>query len=251
MIEVEKLLYSTVMKQLVTKLKMYGWKKTAWFAIYEIKLLIDQLLRNTYSQNQEDLFIDKLLGYPAQGFYVDVGAFDPHRFSNTKRFYDKGWRGINVEPDPQNYKKFVDSRPKDINLNQGVSDKNGTLTFYKMNPGTLSTFSKEDADANLKEGFELIEKVQVKTTTLAEVMKNHVGKQPIDFLSVDTEGLDFTVLNSNDWKKYRPKVVCVESNKGTDIDNSVEKLLISHGYTAVFNNGLNAIYTVKNRIKNS
>lgn len=230
------------MQQLITKLKMYGWRKTLWFAIYEIKLLLDQWLRQTYSQNQEDLFIDQVLNYPSTGFYIDVGAFDPHRFSNTKRFYQKGWRGINIEPDPQNYQKFVADRPKDTNLNLGISDQAGFLTFYKMQPGTLSTFSRQDAESNIKEGFALLAKIKVRTTTLADVFRQHANQVKVDFLSIDTEGLDFAVLKSNDWQKYTPRVVCVESNKGSQLENSVEKLLVKHGYRVVFNNGLNTIY---------
>lgn len=237
------------MQQLMTKLRMYGWRKTLWFGIYETMLLWNRQFLHSYSQNKEDLVIDKLLNHRPEGFYVDVGAFDPNRFSNTKRFYERGWRGINIEPDPQNYQKFVAARPEDTNLNLGVSDRAGTLTSYKMIPGTLSTLSKQEAESAIKEGFELEAKVKVKTATLGEVMRKYVGKRRVDFLSVDTEGLDLIVLKSNDWKKFRPLVICVESNKGDELENSVDKLLRTQGYKQVFNNGLNSIYMVKDLVK--
>src|SRR3989344_6416322 len=101
---------------LLNKFHVYGPQKFFYFAYLELmKMFYWQPIRNSYSQNNEDLKIDELLNYPSKGFYVDVGAYDPDRFSNTKRFYLKGWRGINIEPDVYSFNKFLEKRPEDIN----------------------------------------------------------------------------------------------------------------------------------------
>ncbi len=97
----------------------------------------------SYSQHREDMLIDSLLKNKKNGFYVDVGANNPIGFNNTKRFYDKGWSGINIEPNIRGYKLFLEQRKRDINLNIGISKKEGNLTFYEMEPDMLSTFSKK------------------------------------------------------------------------------------------------------------
>src|SRR5262249_31332093 len=99
----------------------------------------------SYAQNAEDVLLNRL--FPdGVGFYIDVGAHDPVHLSVTKHFYDRGWSGINLEPEPVGFAKLCDQRPRDINLNVGVSDHDGAMTFYEA-PGATgwSTFSLAQA----------------------------------------------------------------------------------------------------------
>lgn len=235
------------MLDLYKKIRIYGLKQTLIFAGSELKYKYYQLIHNAYGQNQEDLVIDKFLNYKPNGFYVDIGAYDPHRFSNTKRFYLKGWRGINIEPDVHNYQKFLQKRPADKNLNLGIADKPGVLTFYKMFPPTISTFSKKEAQEYQKQGYELIAKIKVKTTTLANVLNKYAKNKQIDFMSVDTEGFDLIVLKSNNWKKFKPQIICVESennlmSKNNKAKERIHNFLLKQGYHKEYDNGLNSIY---------
>ena len=76
----------------------------------------------SYSQNREDILLARAL--PGRtGFYIDVGAADPIEFSVTKLFYDRGWSGVNVEPQADYYRKLVADRPRDTNLQLVVSDR--------------------------------------------------------------------------------------------------------------------------------
>jgi FkbM family methyltransferase len=96
----------------------------------------------SFAQNQEDLLLDRALGKP-NGFYVDVGANDPEIDSVTKLFYDRGWRGINIEPNPVPFRRLAARRPRDINLNVGASNTAGELTFYTVPEGDgWSTFNQ-------------------------------------------------------------------------------------------------------------
>ncbi len=82
------------------------------------KTYIISIFTNSFAQFGDDIIIEKLLG-KRKGFYIDIGANHPDRFSNTKRFYVNGWRGINIEPNPISYNKFL-KRKKDVNLNIGI-----------------------------------------------------------------------------------------------------------------------------------
>ncbi len=227
---------------------MYGPKKSLVFLYYKIReLLYYQLLHNSFSQHGEDLVIDALLGNKDHGFYVDIGAHDPHLFSNTKRFYRKGWRGINIEPDAHLIEKFKASRPDDINLNIGISNIPGTLTFYRMFPATLSTFSEEAVKSYLDQGYELVEKLPVPVKPLRTVLQTYVKNAEIDFMSIDTEGFESHVLASNDWQKFRPTVICIESEnpRGSEVGPITQKLL-ALGYVKHLDNGINSIFVVRN-----
>src|ERR671932_817144 len=102
----------------------------------------------SYAQNHEDVLLVRLFRPGLTGFYVDVGANDPVSNSVTKHFYDLGWRGINVEPATAPFERLQEARPRDVNLNIGISDHEGTLTFHEFPPGIsgVSTFSAPQAE---------------------------------------------------------------------------------------------------------
>lgn len=233
--------------ELVTKLRVYGPLGFYRGVIAEIKNNLKAFFRNTYSQGEEDLIIDKLLKYKQKGFYVDVGAYDPHRLSNTKRFYKKGWTGINIEPNIYGYRKFEKKRPKDINLNIGISNKNNTLTFYQFTPDTLSTFSENEANYYKGMGYKVEQTYKVPVVTLKKVLQKHAVNKKIDFLNVDAEGFDMEVLESNDWKNFRPTIICIEAFEHSLEDDKValtdlEQFLVSQGYKKVSQNKINALF---------
>ena len=225
------------MIKLLRYFKIYSLSILLNYALLEINLLLRRFFLNSYSQWGEDVFIDKLLGEKNKGFYIDVGAYDPIRFSNTKRFYLKGWRGINIEPDPIRIKKFYDERSGDINLNIGIANKNGVLTFFRFDPQTLSTFSKNMTTIYQGNGHHLAETVKVKVCKLDKILEENFKGKTIDFLSIDTEGFDQEVLKSNNWKRFRPKVICIETH-----DSKTEKLLSKLGYKKVYENQTNVIF---------
>jgi FkbM family methyltransferase len=169
----------------------------------------------SYSQEGEDMvirsFFEGKKNY--KGYYVDVGAHHPYRYSNTLHFYQHGWQGINIEPTPGAVKLFNTFRRKDINLNIGISEKADKLTFYCFNEPALNGFSKEHSEeinrSNLP--YRIIKEVEVETSPLGEVLDKYLPPgQNIDFLTIDVEGLDLMVLKSNNWSKYKPSFILVE-----------------------------------------
>lgn len=192
---------------------------------------------NTWSQYGEDLVIDRLLGNKRHGTYIDIGANDPNLINNTRRFYDRGWSGANVEPDPDKHTRLVASRPRDMNIHCGVGSKTEPQMFYRMSADMLSTFSKTAAELYQRQGYAVVEEIPVKLIPLAEVFER-VGR-PVDFLSVDVEGFEVDVLKSNDWSVHRPTLLLVEMMHDA---NHIEAMLAEVGYEIVWRNSTNAIF---------
>ena len=166
----------------------------------------------SFSQDGEDMVIEELFNDKSEGFYVDVGAHHPQRFSNTYYFYLKGWKGINIDAMPGSMKIFDDLRPRDINLEIPISDKSEILTYYEFDEPALNSFSIPLSQERITTtNCKIVAEIQLKTETLAEVLDKYLPpQQTIDFLSVDVEGLDYQVITSNNWDKYKPKVILVE-----------------------------------------
>ena len=171
--------------------------------------------KTSYSQDGEDMVIQTYYETKKhyKGFYVDIGAHHPYRFSNTAYFYKKGWRGINVEPTPTLLSAFKRHRKRDINLNLGVSLHPMVLPFYVFNDDALNTFDENLAQARHanEDRYKILSKIEIQTSTLKDILENHLPEnQHIDFLTIDVEGLDFDVLKSNDWSKFLPGFIMVE-----------------------------------------
>jgi FkbM family methyltransferase len=238
------------LRSLPRKLKAIGPRKFIRSSLNGAARGVLLKLRGAYSQYGEDLAIDALLGRKKEGFYVDIGAFDPHRLSNTKMFYLRGWRGINVEPHPEQYGKFLEDRPEDINLNVGVAGEAGHLEFFEFEERTRSGFSREEAEKHQRQGFTLVGARKLPVTTLRAIFDQHCAGRQIDFLSVDTEGLEVSVLQGNDWERFRPTLVCVESYEDdfskvvgeTEENPAIREFLSARGYDRVYDNGTNCIY---------
>lgn len=183
--------------------------------------LINHHYRKSYAQEGEDLIIYRMIyGKIDKGFYIDVGAHHPKRFSNTYFFYKKGWRGINIEPMPGSKIIFDKFRPQDINLEIPINSKEEYLTYYIFNDPALNGFSKDlSLQRNQLSDYKIIKTVNLKTKTLQDILDEHLPKgQKINLLNIDVEGLDFEVLKSNDWSKYRPDLILIEDK---DFDFSI------------------------------
>ncbi|MEO5998769.1 MAG: FkbM family methyltransferase [Chitinophagaceae bacterium] len=180
-----------------------------------------------YSQEGEDIILDRIFEGQQRGFYMDIGSHHPIRFSNTHKFYLKGWNGINIDATPGSMLPFKDIRPRDINIEIGISSQEGEMDYFIMDEPALNTFSKDRVDQLISDTtYKLKETVTVKTRTLEQVMKQYVPlDQHIDFLTIDVEGLDFEILHSNDWNKYRPCIVLLE-----DLHSSIENVANSELY---------------------
>jgi FkbM family methyltransferase len=195
----------------------------------------------SYAQNREDVLLAAFFFGQKDGFYVDVGANDPEADSVTKYFYDRGWHGINIEPSPRLHGAVERARKRDVNLNVGVSDTKGTLSFREYAGHGLSTFSsatKAEHEAGDNPFVVDYQDYDVPVRRLDDILaEQKVGT--IDFMKIDVEGYEYEVIVSNDWKKFRPRVLCIEANH---VHNDWRKVLKDVNYTKVFFDGLNEYY---------
>lgn len=203
-----------------------------------------------YAQRGEDKKLCDLLSRDgrlgdAPGFYVDIGAWEPTLDSVTKHFYDRGWRGINVEPVPHYYQKLAAERSRDINLQLAIGETFEVREFTWIEGTGLSTFHDEHA-RNGSNG-RVAHRFAVQVVTLGGLCHAWVPHgQEIDFLKVDVEGWEREVLVGNDWKRFRPRVLVIEATvPGTDIPawESWDQFVRDQDYTFVEFDGLNRWYT--------
>jgi FkbM family methyltransferase len=202
----------------------------------------------SYAQNREDIIIAQFFKDINKGFYVDIGANDPVDDSVTKYFYEKGWNGINIEPNKNLFEKLEHARPRDINLNIGIAEKEGKLTLRQYVNHGLSTFSddiKTDYNKDHSDKTDNFEDVTVPVSRLEKVLKEHAPKK-INFMKIDVEGFEYEVINSSDWGKFRPELLCIESNH---IKKDWRVLLEKSKYELVFFDGINNYYLAQESIK--
>ncbi|MBR2648190.1 MAG: FkbM family methyltransferase [Sediminibacterium sp.] len=195
-------------------------------------------LNRSYSQEGEDIILDRVLGHIKRGFYVDIGAHHPKRLSNTYKFYKKGWKGINIDAMPGSMRKFNLVRRRDLNLECAITNDTNSIEYYVFNEPALNTFSKENADLwSTKAPYRIIKSIKVKGDRLDNIFNRYLAQgQNIDFMSIDVEGYELEVLLTNNWDKFRPKVIVLEVQSFL-LDDSVRSKAVSYlqdkGYTVV------------------
>lgn len=169
--------------------------------------------RKSYSLDGEDMVMDSFFetNPDYKGFYVDIGAHHPFKYSNTQYFYEKGWTGINIDAMPGSMKEFNYYRKKDINLEMAVSSSSGEMEFFMFKTAALNTFDKKLATEY--QAVEAVIKTQIiKTYTINEILEKYLPENTnIDILNIDIEGLDFEIIKSYNWQKYSPNFIIAES----------------------------------------
>lgn len=172
----------------------------------------EEFRARSWSQEGEDLILQRLFAGRTSGFYVDVGAHHPTRFSNTYIFYRMGWSGVNIDAQPGSMKLFRRLRPRDINIETGVHEVPGEMQYFVFNEPALNGFSRELSVAKDSDDtrHKIVDEIPVPVRPLGEILSELDLPAEIDFLSVDVEGLDLPVLRSNNWEKFKPEVVLAE-----------------------------------------
>lgn len=193
----------------------------------------------------------------ADGFYVDVGANDPDIDNVTRVFYERGWSGINIEPLFVNSIELRKKRPRDINLEIAVGETEGSITFFEIGKWHgYSTTDAEIAAQHRKDGLEVVEH-EVPVRKLSDVLDESAKNKTIDFLKIDVEGTELSVLRGMDLRRHRPKIILLESKMPVTI-NMVDRVdevpdradeyadyLAPLGYHFIYHDGLNAYFVAE------
>jgi FkbM family methyltransferase len=202
----------------------------------------------SYAQNFEDIMLWRALKHVENGFYIDVGAWSPDIDSVTKAFYENGWRGINIEPNPAFNDQLIYRRPRDTNLKVAIGNAEGALMMnFLENPG-LSTLDDAIAERHKAAGWAATRQ-EVQIRTLSAICRDHVPKgQAVHFLKVDVEGFEEAALRGNDWATCRPWIIVVEATlpmSQKESHESWEPILFAANYQLAYADGLNRFYVAQ------
>lgn len=212
----------------------------------------------SYSQTGEDLIIDHLMRdlKIENPQYLDIGANHPIVLSNTYIFYKRGCRGVCIEPDPKLIAQLMKVRPLDQCLNIGIGLDNrikNKAKFFIMTSNVLNTFSEERANSYVNDGCygeqEIKEIIEIELVPINEIIKRYFNPHP-NIISLDVEGWELDILNTLDFKIYRPDVFCIETasfteNKVFEKNMEIISYMRSQGYLLYADTFLNSIFVEK------
>lgn len=227
------------------------FQKYLYFLVHIKGLLTNGFGKKYYSQCGEDIILKNLFSKQKEGFYVDVGAYHPMHYSNTYLLYKKGWRGVNIDPNPNSIQLFNWHRKQDINLNFGINKETVTKPYFVFNHQSCNTFSLKQKDMMLKKSFiELIGEKEVQCVPLQTLLDDHAPNKEIDVLNIDVEGMNMQVLQSIDWSRTHPNVVCIEDDDfnfsdKNEFGSEIFSFLIKKSYKLYTKVGLTCIYKLK------
>lgn len=211
--------------------------------------LFSRYARVSFAQECEDLLLMHQFPKKKRGFYVDVGALHPIRFSNTFAFYRKGWTGLVIEPNPEAIRQFGKVRKKDIFVEEGVAGSEGKLNYYRFTEPAFNTFDPQAAKLAEAEGRPVKDILERKTSPLRDILKRSLpNNAKIDFMSIDVEGMDLEALKSNDWERFAPAWVIAEIAREDDspiadiINNPLARYISTLQYEAIIKTGRSVIF---------
>ena len=196
----------------------------------------------SYAQHGEDVVLWRALGPRTDVFYVDVGAYHPIHDSVTHALYERGWRGINIEPQAGRIAAFQEDRPEDVNLAVALGDSDGTAQLtVPDNPGWASVLEPAVTGADPTRSAVIEVPLRRLATVLAEQAVDHV-----DVLKVDVEGAEPAVVRGMLAGPVRPTVCVIEGvapGLGRSAGDEAVALLVEAGYTHCLFDGLNHYLT--------
>ena len=190
-----------------------------------------------YSQNNEEQVILDVFGKATGGKFLDIGAFDPKRLSNTRALYELGWSGVFVEPSPDQFNLFVEEYDGDPNIslcNKAIAPTAGEMTFYISPNDALSTLSTE----HLKKWNTVKFETSTVSTITVDMLFDEYGYD-FDFIDLDVEGSNWELLQLIPFDKLpRLRLICVEYDYNYD---AVVSHMTSFGFKLISRNGENVI----------
>lgn len=204
---------------------------------------------NGGTQFNEDTYLHSFFEKEYKGKFVDLGCFHPTRDNNTFRFYKKNWRGINIDLNPITIELFNFFRSEDININCAISDKKTTKKLYFVDD--LSPLNTLDSNhlKFLKSNFLFKNKdfkeKKIKTENINNILKKYKFNQ-VDFLNIDLEGLEYEVIKSINFKKFKINLICVEILNHNKISKSkskkIHQILKKNKFKYLKKIGVNSIF---------
>lgn len=198
-----------------------------------------------YTRNFEDVMLQRVLADVARGHFIDVGASMPVLDNNTFAFYQKGWRGISIEP-LEYQELWRQERPEDVFLNAAAGSQPGQLTLQVYDQAQQISSGSLEANAHWqRDGVHPSRNITVPVVTLNQIIDKHLTEKQLHLLSIDVEGMEHEVLKGLDLGKHRPWVVIIEAViPGTPVLSCQdwEPYMLSAGYLMKYFDGVNRFY---------
>lgn len=208
---------------------------------------------NFYSQCMQDKYLlDNFFKNKRDGFFVDIGAHNGISYSNTKIFEELGWKGICIEPIPEVFEELKKNRT--CKCIQGcISNKKRQSKFLRIegepemlsglmddyHPKHLNRVKREVSKRSYGQAPKLID---VNCYLLNDILDKN-GIYVVDYLSIDTEGNEYDILKSIDYKKFNIFIIGVENNFN---DPRIKVFMLEKGYQFIKRLGADDIYMRKN-----
>jgi FkbM family methyltransferase len=206
------------------------YQNKSFFDINFILLINESLLKKSKSQIRQDLFVLSELNYKRNGFFVEFGATNGIDLSNTYLLEtDYEWNGILAEP-ARLWHNDLDRNRKAIIDKRCVWKRSGeTLIFNETSYAELSTIDSLSASDCHAKSRESGKKYPVQTISLSDLLTEHKAPKEIDYLSIDTEGSEFDILENFDFQEYKFKVITCEHNF-SPMREKLDALFQKNGY---------------------
>jgi FkbM family methyltransferase len=183
-----------------------------------------------------------------QGFYIDIGANDGLTLNNTYIFEQLGWTGICVEPVPDVFLKLRQNRKCDC-YNAAITERSGDEVNFIKASGVdmLSGLESEMAEGHKKRIMDekgKLEIIKVQALSFNDLMSNYADTNFIDFMSIDVEGAEMSILKAIDFNKYFFGLITVENNEEAAGNmGNLKKYMLEKGYEAFLDLGLDIMFT--------
>lgn len=202
----------------------------------------------TYAQNFEDVRLWRALNNVTNGQYLDIGAQDPIIDSVSLAFYEKGWRGLHVEPTPAYAAAVRAARPDEIVVEAAVSTQDGPICLFEFPNTGLSTSDPLIAKRHKNERKLQAVPIEVPTISLSKLF-DIIGDGPIHWMKIDVEGMERDVLESWNGHHQRPWIIVIEATLPNTRIKSHEdwiNIIIKKGYKDVHFDGLSRYFVSEN-----
>jgi len=201
----------------------------------------------SYAQNLEDYHLSLAFAGQDSGTYIDVDAGHPVADNVSFWFYERGWQGVVVEPQPELAALYQQLRPRDLVVRGLVGRHCGEIDFHVVERLHGLSTTVQDVAQKAKAFGVGYQTVRMPVTTLARLCESH-NLDSIDFLKIDVEGAEGDVLFGGDWKRFRPKVIVAEAvtpMASVPSWQDWEPFLMAQGYRFVLFDTLNRFYVAE------
>jgi len=197
--------------------------------------------KKSYSMDNEDTAVLNYFKDKQNGFYVDVGCYHPTHRNNTYLLHKQDWNGVNIDTSEFSIDLFNHMRPKDLNYNCAISNKNEMIKlFYQKELSQLSTTKRDQAETVFQGN---IKEKEIQAFTLDEILNRERYKNTkIDFLDIDVEGADLKVLEGLSFDKFKPELVCVEIHAKEIKQSDIYKFLDDKNYELLWSGVFSHIF---------